>query len=206
MLLRGILSYRKRPGYRLRGELVTKTGLVLRLFLTTHKVRVLKDLEIATQCLLALDRLEQRLEIPFAETTAAAALDDLIEERRTILHRLGENLQQVPLFVLIHQNAQLANFLLNVLRQDIPDAIRQHVVVAVGYGEKFDSIRAQLRYRLGDALARQSHMLDARPRVAIEIFLNLTLVPPRRRLVDRKLHRMRIVGHDNAHQRTVFRR
>ena len=45
--------------------------------------------EVAAQRLLALDRLEQRLEVADAEAARAVALDDLEEERRPILDRAG---------------------------------------------------------------------------------------------------------------------
>jgi len=58
-------------------------------------------LEIAAERLFALDRLEQRLEIPFAEAAAAVALDHFEEQRGPILDRLGEDLQQISLLVAI---------------------------------------------------------------------------------------------------------
>src|SRR5579871_970700 len=60
--------------------------------------------------LLALDRLEQGLEIPLPEAPCPATLDDLEEQRRPIFHRLGENLEQVTLVVAVHEDAQLRQF------------------------------------------------------------------------------------------------
>src|SRR5438128_5454463 len=45
--------------------------------------------------LLALDRLEQRLEIPLAEAAGAVAFDHLEKQRRPVFHRFRENLQQI---------------------------------------------------------------------------------------------------------------
>src|SRR6476469_4649466 len=52
-------------------------------------------LEIAPEVLFALERLEQSLEIPRPEALRAFALDDLVEQRRTIFHRFREDLQEV---------------------------------------------------------------------------------------------------------------
>ena len=51
-----------------------------------------KGLEVAPERLLALDRLEQRLEVPVAEAARAVPLDHLEEERRAVLRRLREDL------------------------------------------------------------------------------------------------------------------
>ena len=63
-------------------------------------------LQIASPLLFFLDRLEQRLEIAFAETLRAFALNDFEKERRPIFHRLGEDLQQITFVVAIDQNAE----------------------------------------------------------------------------------------------------
>ena len=67
------------------------------------------SLEIPPECLLPLDRFEQRLEVALAESPAALALDDLEEERRPILDRAREQLQQVALVVAIDEDAELAD-------------------------------------------------------------------------------------------------
>ena len=63
-------------------------------------------LEVAAERLLALDRLEQRLEVPVAEAARAVALDHLEEERRPVLRRLREDLQQVAVVVAVGEDAQ----------------------------------------------------------------------------------------------------
>src|SRR5512143_215472 len=79
--------------------------------------------EVAPARLLALDRLEERLEVPLSETLAAPALDHLEEEGGAVLHRLGEELQEVPLLVPVDQETQLADPV-QVLR-DRPGARRK---------------------------------------------------------------------------------
>src|SRR5205807_6365469 len=64
--------------------------------------------EISSQRLLALDRLEQRLEVAVAEAARTVALDHLEEERRTVLRRLREDLQQVTVVVAVGEDAEPA--------------------------------------------------------------------------------------------------
>ena len=90
-----------------------------------------RTLQISPQRLLALDRFKQRFEVSLAEATASPALDDLIKESWAILHRLGEDLQQMALFVLIYQNPQLPHFLFQLGRQNVSNSLRKQVVIAV---------------------------------------------------------------------------
>ena len=61
---------------------------------------------LAATLLLALDGLEQRLEVALSEALGSLALNDLDEERGAILQRFGEELQQITLIVTVHQDAQ----------------------------------------------------------------------------------------------------
>src|SRR5881409_2971863 len=68
--------------------------------LRVHARRLLPDeLEVAAERLLALDRLEERLEVPLAEAARPMPLDHLEEERRPVLERAREDLQEVALVV-----------------------------------------------------------------------------------------------------------
>jgi hypothetical protein len=62
-------------------------------------------LKVSAKALLPFDRLKKSLEIALPEALGALALDDLVEQRRPILDRLAENLEQVPLVITIYQNA-----------------------------------------------------------------------------------------------------
>ena len=68
--------------------------------------RLERGSEVAAQGLFALDRLEQRLEVALAEGARAVALDHLEEERRPVLHRLREDLEQVPVLVAVDEDAE----------------------------------------------------------------------------------------------------
>src|SRR5450759_4615604 len=64
-------------------------------------------------------------------------LDQFEEHRRPILHRLGEDLQQVALLVPVGENPQLPQ---RVQRHPgVPDPLAQGVVVTVGAGQEFHS-------------------------------------------------------------------
>src|SRR5690606_37741973 len=61
--------------------------------------------EVAALGLLALDRLEECLEVALAEPERAMALDDLEEHRGSVAERLGEDLQEVAVLVAVDENA-----------------------------------------------------------------------------------------------------
>ena len=67
--------------------------------------------EVAAGVLLALDGLEERLEVALAEAERAVALDQLEEDRRAVAERLGEDLQQVAVLVAVDQDPALLQLL-----------------------------------------------------------------------------------------------
>src|SRR3954447_26060284 len=91
-------------------------------------------LKIPAQRLLALDRLEERLEVAVAEAAGAVALDDLEEDRRTVADRLGEDLQQVDLVVAVGEDAEPLE-VVEVL-VDLAHALRYLFVVGVGRAQE----------------------------------------------------------------------
>ena len=70
----------------------------------------MKRSEIPAAGLFPFDRLEQGLEVALAEPFRAVPLDQLEEDRRPVLYRLGEDLQQVAVLVPVGQDAELAQF------------------------------------------------------------------------------------------------
>src|SRR5215211_248879 len=88
---------------------------------------IMRHSEIPSQRLLTLDCLEQRLEIAGTEALGALPLDDLVEQRRPVFHRLGEYLKQIPLIVTVDENAEVSQ-----RRQvfiDVADAFRDSLVI-----------------------------------------------------------------------------
>jgi hypothetical protein len=62
-------------------------------------------LQIASRFLFALDGFEECFEIAFAKALRAFALDNLEKERRPILHRFREDLQEITFVIPIHENS-----------------------------------------------------------------------------------------------------
>ena len=90
----------------------------------THAV---SSLEVAPQGLFTFDRFEQCLEIAFSKPAGAVALDDFEEERRAVLRRLREDLEQVALLVAVGEDAQALQIV--VVGVDLADALFEVVVV-----------------------------------------------------------------------------
>src|ERR1700674_5131049 len=87
-------------------------------------------LQIPSSRLLHLNRFKQRLEIPFAKSAAALALDHFAEHRRPIFHRLRENLQEIAFLVAVHKYTERAQ-LVDGFRHR-PDSRRQRLIIGVG--------------------------------------------------------------------------
>src|SRR6266511_5075340 len=93
-------------------------------------------LQISSRSLLALDGFEQRFEIAFAEALCAFALNNFKEERRAILYRLRENLEQITFIIAIDQDTELfqrIQFLVNMTH-----AVEQRVVVSRRYFQELE--------------------------------------------------------------------
>src|SRR6266540_6079472 len=73
--------------------------------LVIRHYRLLFLLQIPSRGLFALDGFEQRLEITFAKTLRTFALNDLKKQRRSILDRFCEDLQQITFIIAIDENA-----------------------------------------------------------------------------------------------------
>ncbi|KPC69522.1 hypothetical protein ADL26_18170, partial [Thermoactinomyces vulgaris] len=96
----------------------------------TAVVRHVRPLEVAALGLLALDGLEQRLEVADAEAERAVPLDELEEDRGPVAEGLGEDLQQVAVLVPVHQDLQLAQGLDR--HPGLAGPLAERVVVRVG--------------------------------------------------------------------------
>ena len=156
------------------------------------------------EVLLALDGLEQRLEISLAETAAAFALDDFVEQRGAVFHRLGEDLQHVAFVVAIHQDAEL----LQARRW-----ARRSCRCALPGRRSRCRARAETRRPASRSVATVSMMLSVAmamcctpgPLIELQILFDLRFALALGRLVDRKLHALVAVRHHLRHQRRIFR-
>src|SRR5207237_9666180 len=102
------------------------------------KLVVRSFLEVPAQGLLALDRLEERLEVPLAEAARAVSLDHLEEQGWPVLRGLGEDLQQVAVLVAVGEDPQ-PHQIVPVLA-DLTDPVLRVLVVGVRSGEEDDAV------------------------------------------------------------------
>ena len=128
--------------------------------------------------LLALDGLEQRLEIALAETAAALALDHFEEQRRPVLHRAGEDLQHVAFVVAVHQDAEFLQLVERLV--DLPDARQQIVVVGGRHAQKLHALPPQRRHRLDDVVGGHGDVLHAGAAVKLQVLFDLRFALARR--------------------------
>src|SRR3954471_8175743 len=115
----------------------TETSAVRRCGLTGARLR--RGSEVAAQGLLALDRLEQGLEVALAERARAVPLDHLEEERRPVLRRLREDLEEVALVVAVGEDPEPPQVVVRL--DDLADAGADVVVVGLGRLEEADPAR-----------------------------------------------------------------
>src|SRR4051812_48686908 len=142
-------------------------------------------LQVASASLLDLDRLEERLEVADAEATGAVPFDDLEEERRAVLDRPGEDLEEVALLVPVGLDPQLLE---RIDRDaDVADAVGELLVVGMGHPQELDAEAAERPDRRHDVVRSEGDVLRAGLAVVIDELLDLALLLARRRLVDRKL-------------------
>src|SRR5262249_14562209 len=147
--------------------------------------RYAEALEIAAQSLLALDRLEQRLEVALAEGARTVPLDHLEEERRPVLRRLREDLEEVPVLVAVDEDAQPTQVGPRLL--DVADTVERVLVVRLRRGQEADAARLHLLDRPDDVVGLDRDVLDPRAAVVLEVLGDLALAAPLGRLVDREL-------------------
>ena len=63
-------------------------------------------LQVAARGLFAFDSFKECFEVAFAEAATAFALDDLVEERRAIFYRTGEDLKHIAFVVAVYKDAK----------------------------------------------------------------------------------------------------
>src|SRR3954471_19908878 len=119
----------------------------------------LPRLKVAALLLLALDRLEQRLEVAHAEAARAVALDDLEEEGRPVLDGPREDLKKVALLVPVGLHAEVFQHV--HWDADVTHAVGERRVVLVRHPEELDAVLAQLPHRSDDVLRPQRDVLTA---------------------------------------------
>src|SRR3989304_4599793 len=90
--------------------------------------------EVAALLLLALEGLEEGLEVADPEAARAVPVDDFEEEGRAILHRLGEDLEEIALLVAVGLDAELLEGVHGHASVADPFGLRGVVLVRQGGG------------------------------------------------------------------------
>ena len=154
--------------------------------------------------------LEQRPEIPLAESAAAASLDQLDIQRSGVAPAKGlglvlaECLKDVPVLIAVHQETEPLE--IRDRRLEIADArclqpIRQRFVVGLRRRQKLDSGAGEVFGRLGNVDDLERHVLYARPAIVVYVDLYLRLVEARpERFVVRHLDAALLVPHHDGLQ------
>src|SRR5436305_4972067 len=146
------------------------------------RAAVAKRSEIAAERLLALDRFEERLEVAVPEAARAVTLDHLEEERRPVLRRLREDLQQVAVVVAVGEDPQSLQVVPALV--DLADAARCLLVVRVGCREEDHTTALQRLDGPHDVRRLQRDVLRARSVIELEVLVDLALALALGRLVD----------------------
>src|SRR5919107_1818333 len=124
--------------------------------------------EVAAPLLLALDRLEECLEVALAETERAVPLDQLEEHGGPVAGGLGEDLQQVAVLVAVDQDAAGLQLLDRHAHVADPCPQLRVLVVRVRRGEELDALRAEGVHAGDDVAGRDGEVLGAGAVVELE--------------------------------------
>ena len=135
------------------------------------------------------------------------SLDDLDEDGRAVLERLGEDLEQVAVVVVINEDLQLLQGVDVFLDLDLGvlEALAELVVVGVRNVEELGAAVAQVLDTLDDVVRAEGQVLDASRAVVVNVLFNLGLALAGGRFVHGHLDGLFPVGHDDGAQGRVLR-
>lgn len=132
--------------------------------------------QVSTHLLLSLNGFEESLEVASAETLMISALNDLKEESGAIFDRLGKDLQQVALLVVVDQNLVLLQSV-NVFfhfEASLRDSLTQLIIVGVrDLVEELNTASLHPFDRLDDIFRAHSDMLHTRSAIVVTVLLDL---------------------------------
>lgn len=134
-------------------------------------------LQVSPLRLLPLNSFKQTLEVTRSKPVKFVPLDDLDEHRRPIHQRLGEQLQQISLLIIVNQDIQPLQRLKLLLQLPVPllrlEAVPHRLVVRVGYVDELDASGPHGRDGRHDILGQEGDVLDAGARVKDDVLLDL---------------------------------
>src|SRR5665811_138003 len=154
--------------------------------------------EVAALFLFAFESLKEGLEVALAEAERAVPLNEFEEYRGAVTDGLGEDLEQVAVFVAVDEDAALLQLLDR--HPDVADAFAQRgiFVVAVRRGEELDTLGAQPVDRHEEVIRGEREVLRSGCPIELQVFVDLGFLLARCRLVERKLHPVVAAGDDLA--------
>lgn len=116
-----------------------------------------------TLFLLALDGLEQRLEVALAKRLGSFTLDDLVKHRRPVRNRKRKDLKHVTFVVLVHKNSEFPEN--GDVFVDLADAVQEGVVVGRRNGQESAVVGAECLDGLDNVVRLQGDVLNSRASV-----------------------------------------
>ncbi len=135
-----------------------------------------------------------------------STLNDLVEKRWSIFDRLGEDLQQIAMFIVVDQDAQFLKRIevLSDLDRRFGEFLAQRGVVGLWHAQELHTTKTQVVDSFDDVLRAQGDVLHASTAVEFDVLLNLAFPQARGRLVDWHLHDFVVIGNDSGTKRAVL--
>lgn len=163
-------------------------------------------LAVAAEFLLALDGLEESLEVTGTESLVAATLDDLNEDSGAVLNGLGEDLEQVAGLVVVNKDVELLDGVqvLSNLGGGALETEAQVLVVGGGDGQEVHATSTEVANSLDDVGGVEGDMLNTGTAVVLAVLSDLRLLLAHSGLVDGHLDLLGGVGHDDGAESRVL--
>ena len=155
--------------------------------------------EVASLGLLLFIGHEKTLEVSSSEAIVVLPLDHFEEESWSVLHGFGEDLQEIALLVIVHQNLVLLKEIdiLGNLDWHVWKIFPETVVVSIGNVEEIDSSGSHLLHSRDNILGLKSDVVNTGVVVVVYKLLNLRFLLTDCRLDDRHLDVFVVIGnHD----------
>lgn len=162
--------------------------------------------EISSLFLLLLYRYKQTLEVTSPEAFMVLSLDHLDEESWSVLNGLGEDLEEIALFIVVDQDFVLLENIdiLGDLEIHILQILPNVVIVGIRNVEEFNSPSSHILDCWDDCWGIKSYMLHTSIFIVVHKLLNLRFSLSIGRLIDGNLDIFIIVSHDNRPEGRVL--
>ena len=156
--------------------------------------------QVSTHCLLSFNSFEESLEVACTEPLMVSSLDDLKEEGGAIFDRLGEDLKQVALLVVVNKDLVLLQNV-NVffhLKASFRNTFSQLIIVGVrDLVEEFNTASLHAFNSLHNIFGAHSDVLHTCAAIVFAVLLDLGLADTVSWLINGHLDFLVEIGHDN---------